>query len=143
MNAEVGTRNVAVGPPDVSDLLLRTREFALRTIRLVERLPRGRTTDVIGRQLLRSATSVAANYRSARRGSSRKEFIAKMGIVEEEADESAFWLDLLVGAGLVPSPRIAALRDEANQLIAITVSSIKTARRGERNVPRSAFGVPR
>ena len=126
-----------------SDLKQRTKEFALNTVRLVERLPRGRAADVIGRQLLRSGTSVAANYRSARRARSRREFIAKMGIVEEEADESSLWLDLLVEAGLVPSAQVAALRDEADQLVAITVASIRTARGGGRDVPRSAFRVPR
>ena len=126
-----------------SDLKQRTKEFALNTVRLVERLPRGRAADVIGRQLLRSGTSVAANYRSARRARSRREFIAKMGIVEEEADESSLWLDLLVEAGLVPSAQVAALRDEADQLVAITVASIRTARGGGRDVPGSAFRVPR
>ncbi len=126
-----------------SDLKQRTKEFALNTVRLVERLPRGRAAEVIGRQLLRSGTSVAANYRSARRARSRREFIAKMGIVEEEADESSLWLDLLVEAGLVPSAQVAALRDEADQLVAITVASIRTARGGGRDVPRSAFRVPR
>ncbi|PYO63823.1 MAG: four helix bundle protein [Gemmatimonadetes bacterium] len=132
-----------VGSLTASDLKQRTKEFALNTVRLVERLPRGRAAEVIGRQLLRSGTSVAANYRSARRARSRREFIAKMGIVEEEADESSLWLDLLVEAGLVPSAQVAALRDEADQLVAITVASIRTARGGGRDVPRSAFRVPR
>jgi len=132
-----------VGSLTASDLKQRTKEFALNTVRLVERLPRGRAADVIGRQLLRSGTSVAANYRSARRARSRREFIAKMGIVEEEADESSLWLDLLVEAGLVPSAQVAALRDEADQLVAITVASIRTARGGGRDVPGSAFRVPR
>jgi len=132
-----------VGSLTASDLKQRTKEFALNTVRLVERLPRGRAAEVIGRQLLRSGTSVAANYRSARRARSRREFIAKMGIVEEEADESSLWLDLLVEAGLVPSAQVAALRDEADQLVAITVASIRTARGGGRDVPGSAFRVPR
>src|SRR5207247_2699928 len=132
-----------VGSLTASDLKQRTKEFALNTVRLVQRLPRGRAAEVIGRQLLRSGTSVAANYRSARRARSRREFIAKMGIVEEEADESSLWLDLLVEAGLVPSAQVAALRDEADQLVAITVASIRTARGGGRDVPRSAFRVPR
>ena len=132
-----------VGSLTASDLKQRTKEFALNTVRLVERLPRGRAAEVIGRQLLRSGTSVAANYRSARRARSRREFIAKMGIVEEEADESSLWLDLLVEAGLVPSAQVAALRDEADQLVAITVASIRTARGGGRDVPRSASRVPR
>src|SRR3989442_1888549 len=104
MNAEVGTRNAEqqarVTPP--RDLRERTKAFALDIVRLVQGLPRDRAADVIGRQLLRAGTSVAAtNYRSARRARSRREFLAKLGIVEEEADESAFWLDLLTEAGLV------------------------------------------
>jgi len=126
-----------------NDLIERTKAFALGAIGLVESLPRGRTAEVIGRQLLRSGTSVAANYRAARRARSRREFIAKMGIVEEEADESAFWLELLVEAQLVPGTRVAALRDEAGQLTAITVASIRTARSSERGVPRSGFHVRR
>ncbi len=77
------------------DLKKRTKAFALRVIALVESLPRSRTANVIGNQLLRSGTSVGANYRSACRGRSTAEFISKMGIVEEEADESLFWMELL------------------------------------------------
>src|SRR6058998_3967627 len=119
MNAEVGTRNAEqkgqVQPP--RDLKERTKAFAVGIVRLVQELPRGRVADVIGGQLLRAGTSVAANYRSARRARSRREFLAKMGIVEEEADESSLWLDLLVESGLVPSAQVAALRDEADQLV--------------------------
>jgi four helix bundle protein len=107
----------------------RTKDFALRIIRLVEALPRSRTAEVIGRQLLRSGTSVGANYRSACRAKSKADFIAKMGIVEEEADESQFWLELLVEAGLINYDQVKALMDEANEIIAIIVSSIKTARK--------------
>ncbi|PYP56065.1 MAG: four helix bundle protein [Gemmatimonadetes bacterium] len=127
----------------VRDLKERTKAFALAIVRLVDDLAWSRATDVIGRQLLRAATSVAGNYRSARRARSRKEFLAKMGIVEEEADESAFWLELLSETGLVNSTKIAELRDEASQLVAITIASIRTAREGGRPVPRSAFRVPR
>src|SRR2546427_8781729 len=145
MNAEVGTRNAEqqarVTPP--RDLRERTKAFALDIVRLVQRLPRDRAADVIGRQLLRAGTSVAANYRSARRARSRREFLAKLGVVEEEADESAFWLELLLEGGLVNSARVAELRDEAKQLVAITIASIRTAREGGRPVPRSAFRVPR
>jgi len=145
VNAEVGTRNAEQRgetlPP--RDLRQRTKAFALAIVRLVDALPRGRAADVIGRQLLRAGTSVAANYRSARRARSRKEFLAKMGIVEEESDESSFWLELLLEAGLVTSSRTSELRDEAEQLVAITIASIHTAREGSRSVPRSAFRVPR
>jgi len=127
----------------VVDLKERTKAFAVGTIRLVQALPRNRAADVIGHQLLRSGTSVAANYRAARRARSRKEFLAKMGIVEEEADESSFWLDLLVDAGIIDATKVDDLRSEANQLVAITIASIRTAREGGRSVPRSAFRVPR
>src|SRR2546426_10398764 len=130
--------------PVTRDVLQRRmRSLAVATIQMTSELPPTRAADVIGRQLVRSVTSVAANYRSARRARSRRDFIAKMGIVEEEADESSFWLDLLVEARLVPSAQIAALRDEANQLVAITVASIRTARRAGPAVPRSAFPVGR
>jgi len=117
----------------------RTKAFAHDVIGLVEALPRSRTADVIGRQLLRASTSVAANYRSACRARSRKDFIAKMGIVEEEADESQFWLELVQDRRLGGNDRVAALRAEAGQLIAITVSSIRTARRSSRSNPQSAI----
>lgn len=107
----------------------RTKQFALRVIKLVEALPKTRTADVIGKQLLRSATSVGANYRAACRAKSNADFINKMGTVEEESDESAYWMELFVEAGLVTSARLADLMDEANQLVAITVASIKTAKR--------------
>ena len=145
MNAEVGTRNAEqrgkVAPP--RDLKERTKTFALRVVRLVETLPRNRVSEVLGRQLLRSGTSVAANYRAARRARSRREFLAKLGIVEEEADESVFWLELLADAGLAVSGEASALRNEASELVAITVSSIRTARGPRSPVPRSAFRVPR
>jgi len=84
----------------------------------------------IGRQLLRSATSVGANYRAAVRGRSRGDFISRMGIVEEECDEALYWIDVLVELGIASSQRVEELRREANEIIAITVSSIKTARKG-------------
>ena len=110
----------------------RTKSFALRIINLVEALPKGRIAEVIGRQLLRSGTSVGANYRSACRAKSPADFIAKMGIVEEETDETVYWLELLVKSGLIQERDIRDLIDEANQLLAMTVSSIKTAKRNKR-----------
>ncbi len=109
----------------------RTRAFALAVIKAVRKLPRNMTGDVIGRQLLRCATSVGANYRSACRAKSQADFIAKMGIVEEEADESIYWMELLVDSGLVRKDEVAGLVDEANQLVAMTVASINTAKRSE------------
>ncbi|HJY79528.1 MAG TPA: four helix bundle protein [Candidatus Binatia bacterium] len=107
----------------------RTKAFALRVIKLVEGLSRNRTTEVIGKQLLRCGTSVGANYRAACRAKSTADFIAKMGIVEEEADEVIYWLELLVETGLIGKNEVADLFDEANQLVSIIVSSIRTARR--------------
>ncbi len=107
----------------------RTKQFALRVIRLVEALPKGKSTDVIGKQLLRSGTSVAANYRAACRAKSSADFIAKMGTVEEEADECIFWMELLVESKLVARDPLRDLMKEADEILAIIVSSIKTARR--------------
>jgi four helix bundle protein len=110
----------------------RTRDFALRVIRLVEALPKTKTADVIGRQLLRCGTSVGANYRASCRAKSVADFIAKMGIVEEEADESIYWIELLVDSGLIKRERVENLLNEVDQIVAIVVSSIKTARRRKR-----------
>ena len=112
----------------MDDLKDRTKRFGLRVIRLCEGLPKGRTADVICGQLLRCGTSVGANYRAACRARSPAEFIAKMGIVEEECDESLFWMELVIEAGLLPEERLQGLMQEADELLAITVSSIKTAR---------------
>ena len=114
---------------DKEELKLRTKQFALRVIRLVEALPHGKTADVLGRQLLRSGTSVGANYRAACRAKSTADFIAKMGIVEEETDESIYWMELLVEAGLTKAELLEALMKEGNEILAITVASIKTARK--------------
>lgn len=110
------------------DLRRRTRLFALAVIRLVESLPKGRIADVLGRQLLRSGTSVGANYRAACRARSTADFIAKMGLVEEELDESIYWMELLVDGKTVRADTVEALMREADELLAITVSSIKTAK---------------
>ena len=107
----------------------RTKSFALNIIRLVESLPKGRAADVIARQLIDAGTSVGANYRAACRARSPSDFISKMGIVEEETDETIYWMELLVEAGLVNQNVISDLSEEANQILAMTVSSIKTARR--------------
>lgn len=87
------------------------------------------SSQTIGRQLLRAGTSVGANYRAAVRGRSRADFVSRMGIVEEECDEALYWIDVLVELGVVTSKRVEQLRAEANEIIAITVSSIKTARK--------------
>jgi four helix bundle protein len=106
----------------------RTKRVGLRVVRLVESLPPNRTADVLGRQLLRSGTSIGANYRAACRGRSRKDVIAKLGIVEEEADETVYWLEMLVDAEIVPAPRLGDLIAEVNEIVAMTVASIRTLR---------------
>ena len=106
----------------------RTKRFALDVIRLCESLPRRQTSRVITHQLIRSATSVAANYRAACRGQSRATFIAKLAIVEEEADESLFWLEMLGDLELGHRGTLRALKEEADQLVAIVVASKKTSR---------------
>ena len=117
---------------DKIDLKERTKRFALMVINIVEMLPKGRTIDVLSRQLLRSGTSVGANYRAACRAKSTADFISKMGIVEEEADETIYWMELIIEAGFSRQRELNSLLDEANQILAITVSSIKTARKSKR-----------
>lgn len=112
------------------NLKQRTKHFALEIIKLVESLPSGKTCDVLGRQLLRSGTSVGANYRAACRAKSPADFIFKMGIVEEEADESGFWIELLVETGKLNGDTAVSLLKECNELVAITVASIRTAKKG-------------
>lgn len=114
------------------DLKKRTKKFALRIIKLVESLPDTPIARVIKYQLVKSGTSVGANYRAACRAKSNADFIAKMGIVEEEADESAYWIEILIESGLVKQSLVEDLLDETNQLVAIFVSSINTARGGKR-----------
>jgi four helix bundle protein len=114
-----------------ADLLKeRTKQFALRVIRVIRSLPAGLEGRIIGGQLLRSALSVAANYRAVCRARSRAEYLSKLAIVIEEADESAFWLELLVDAGLVSQGKLKELRSEANQLVAIFNASRTTAKKG-------------
>ena len=107
----------------------RTKQLALETIKVLEDLPRTRTADVLGKQLLRAATSVGANYRAACRGKSRADVIAKLGVVEEEADETSYWIELLREARLFPIEKLERLAAESNEILAMTVASIKTLRR--------------
>ncbi|MGH7794847.1 MAG: four helix bundle protein [Candidatus Binatia bacterium] len=97
----------------------RTQRLALQVIELVEALPRSRTADVIGRQLLRSATSVGANYRSACRGKSTADVLAKLAIVEEEADETIYWLELLVQAQIACVDKVQCLIKESDEIVAM------------------------
>ena len=106
----------------------RTKAFAIRVIRLVEALPKNQTATVIGNQLLRLGTSVGANYRAACRAKSPADFIAKMAIVEGEYDESIYWIELIVEAGLKDEKRLVDLKNEANEIVSMVVASIITAR---------------
>jgi four helix bundle protein len=109
------------------ELKARTKRFALRVMTLVEALPNSVRGRVIANQIMRSATSVGANYRAACRARSRAEFISKIGVVEEEADETAFWLELIIESKIRRAKQIAPLLDEANELVAIMAPSRKSA----------------
>ncbi len=122
---------------DENEFKIRTKKIALRIIKLVETLPRTTCGNVIGKQLLRSATSVGANYRAACRGKSTADVIHKLSIVEEEADESLYWLELLIESELVPEKRLSELQKEMNEITAMIVSSIKTLRAKSTNNPKS------
>ena len=107
----------------------RTFEFGIRCIRLAESLPNTAVAQTITRQLIRAATSVGANYRAAIRSRSRADFVSKMGIVEEECDEAVYWIEVILELVFVTEKRTKELLQEANEILAITVSSIKTARK--------------
>ena len=137
-------RNSEFGMRNEPDLKRRTKAFALRILKLVDALPKTTAGRALASQIVRSGTSVAANYRAACRARSTADFIAKMGIVEEESDETLFWLELLEESELVSATKLGAITQEANELIAITIASIKTARRNSSSnsalrTPNSAF----
>jgi four helix bundle protein len=111
------------------ELKQRTKLFALRVMKLVDALPHTRSGNAIGNQLVRSGTSVGANYRASCRARSKAEFIAKIGVVEEEADESGFWMELIVDGGLLPTSKVSALLQEASELTAIMAASRISASR--------------
>jgi four helix bundle protein len=110
------------------DLRERTKEFALRIIRLFGALPKTTEARILGKQVLRSGTSVGANYREAYRARSKAEFIAKAGDSLREIEETAYWLELLVGGGIAPAEKLAPLRQETDELIAIFVTIVKKAK---------------
>jgi four helix bundle protein len=118
------------------DLKDRTKQFALRIIRLVDALPRKRSAEVIGKQLLRSATSVGANYRAARRARGTAGFQANLVIVEEEANESVYWLELLAEPEWMKPAQVRALLVEACEITAIIVSSIKTSKATSKRIAK-------
>jgi len=115
------------------ELKERTKRFALRIMKLVDSLPRSTSANVIGRQVIRSGTSVGANYRAACRGRSKAEFISKLGVVVEEVDETCFWLELIIEGSLLPKEKVLSLLNEADELTAIFVSSIKTSRGNQKS----------
>ena len=115
----------------------RTKQIALRVIRLVESLPDTHSAQIIGKQLLRSASSVGANYRAACRGKSTPDILHKLAIVEEEADESLYWMELLIESETVPEKKLSPLMSDINEIVAMTVSSIKTLRSKNLDNPKS------
>lgn len=123
-NAEFGMRN-----EQVRKLQERMKRFGLPVIRLVEMLPAGRATGVVFNQMVRSGTSTGANYRAAFRARSRADFVSKMGIVEEELDETLYWLQVSLDAGCISQSDADGMIQEGNELLAIVVSSIRTAKR--------------
>ncbi|HMC64777.1 MAG TPA: four helix bundle protein [Gemmataceae bacterium] len=115
---------------DSDELKRRTKEFAKRIIRLCRELPNAEEGRLVRGQLFRAGTSVGSNYRAACRGRSKAEFISKLGVVLEETDESLYWLELIVETEMMKRDRLEALMDEANQLSAIWVASLNTAKQG-------------
>ena len=121
------------------ELLERTKQFALRIFKLVDALPRTIQGRAVAAQLIRSGTSVAANYRAACRARSKPEFVAKLGVVEEEADESAFWLELIIETDLLSAVKVKPLLVEAGEIVAIMASSKKTAAKSQIATRKSAI----
>jgi four helix bundle protein len=124
-----GAREQPGGVSRPEQMRERTQAFALRILRLFQALPRTDEARILGRQALRSGTSVAANYRAACRARSKAEFIARMGVVVEEADETVFWLELLVKGKIVSESQLSDLQREAQELCAISSASLRTAKR--------------
>ncbi|MGH7962456.1 MAG: four helix bundle protein [Candidatus Binatia bacterium] len=128
MKEELGERSER---EEIRDLRERTKAFALRVIRMFAALPKSTEAQVLGRQVLRSGTSVGANYREAWRARSKAEFIAKLGDCLKELDETAYWLELLTESHILPPEKLSGLRDECNQLIAIFTTSVKKSKKYE------------
>jgi four helix bundle protein len=129
---------------DRKELEERTKGFALRVVRFVAELPKTRTADVLGHQLLRSGTSIGANYREAARAESRNDFVHKIALVEKEAAETEYWLELMDGSNIGDVAERHWLQDEARQLLAIFTASGRTAKanRGDsKSAPRKARGT--
>ena len=110
------------------EMKARTKQYALRVIKTVQSLPSDRVANVLGSQLLRSGTSVGANYRAACRAKSTADFVNKLKIVEEEGDESLFWMELMVESGITPAEKLGALMKEGDEILSIVVAALKTTR---------------
>ncbi len=123
------------------EMKARTKQFALRIIRLVQSLPPSLVAEMLGKQLLRSGTSVGANYRASCRAKSTADFIHKLSIVEEEADESIYLMELLIEGKIVKENLLENLMDEGNQILSIVVSAIKTSK--EKRNPKSEIPNPK
>jgi len=116
---------------DKKDLQKRTKQFALRVFKLTKAMPKTFEANVVRKQIIRSASSVAANYRATCCARSRAEFIAKLGIVEEEADETLFWLEMIIEAEMMKKEKLQSLFQEAREILAIIIASKKSARRNK------------
>ncbi len=134
----VDRRGVGSENMDRDELRKRTKQFALRIIKLASSMPSTRAGEVLGRQLLKSGTSIGANYREALRASSRKHFISITEIALREADETLYWLELLAESGMVSASRLDSLRDECSQIVAILAATVKTSKEN-----KIASGPPR
>ena len=110
------------------EMKLRTKKYALRVIKAVQALPNDRVANVLGSQFLRAGTSVGANYRAACRAKSTADFVNKLKIVEEEGDESLFWMELLVESGIVSQRKLGELMKEGDEIVSIVVAALKTTR---------------
>src|SRR5215831_738898 len=123
-----------MNPQELRD---RSKRLALEVVQLAQEIPKGEAARIITRQVLRSATATAANYRSATRARSTSEFIAKIAVVVEEADETILWLELLRDGQILPAPRLAPLLDESEQLLRIFAATLRSARSRTGTRPRS------
>ena len=130
---QIGNRQSTIGNflVDANRLKSRTKAFSLEVLKFIEFLPNNTRGRAVGNQLVRSGTSVGANYRAVCRSRSKAEFIARIGVVEEEADESAFWLELILESDLVPKDKAEPILKEANELVAIMAASRKSAKNGK------------
>jgi four helix bundle protein len=121
------------GKAEAPDLMIRTKEFSLRVVRMFSALPKTTEAHVLGKQILRSGTSVGANYREAQRARSKAEFISKIGDCLKELDETAYWLELLTDSGILTPAKLTALRNECDQLLAIMTTISKKSKATREN----------